>query len=104
MLLSALGAAEDLHGTDDPGLWGVLAGLTTVIFLLLGGRAVIEGTISPGLFTAFFAYLQMLIWPMLGAGFTINMIQRAGASLGRIKRVLDPHNILNPGKMGLDER
>lgn len=76
--------------------WGVLfpavsflAGVTTLIFLLLGGRAVIEGTISPGEFTAFFAYLQMLIWPMLGAGFTINMLQRAGASLGRINRILE---------------
>jgi len=75
--------------------WGIffpavsfLAGVTTVIFLLLGGRAVIEGSFSPGSFTAFFAYLQMLIWPMLGAGFTINMIQRAGASLGRINRIL----------------
>ncbi len=68
---------------------GFLAGLTTLILILLGGRAVIEGTLSPGEFTAFFAYLQMLIWPMLGAGFTINMIQRAGASLGRINRILD---------------
>jgi len=75
--------------------WGIffpavsfLAGVTTVIFLLLGGRAVIEGSFSPGSFTAFFAYLQMLIWPMLGAGFTINMIQRAGASLGRINPIL----------------
>jgi ATP-binding cassette subfamily B multidrug efflux pump len=76
--------------------WGILfpavsflAGVTTLIFLLLGGRAVMEGTISPGEFTAFFAYLQMLIWPMLGAGFTINMVQRAGASLGRINRILE---------------
>ena len=68
---------------------GFLAGITTLIMILLGGRAVIEGTLSPGQFTAFLVYLQMLIWPMLGAGFTINMIQRAGASLGRINRILD---------------
>jgi ATP-binding cassette subfamily B multidrug efflux pump len=68
---------------------GFLAGITSLILILLGGRAVIEGTLSPGQFTAFFAYLQMLIWPMLGAGFTINMIQRAGASLGRINRILE---------------
>jgi ATP-binding cassette subfamily B multidrug efflux pump len=68
---------------------GFLAGITTLILILLGGRAVIEGTLSPGEFTAFLAYLQMLIWPMLGAGFTINMIQRAGASLGRINRILE---------------
>ncbi len=67
---------------------GFLAGLTSLIFLLLGGRAVMEGSLSPGMFTAFFAYLQMLIWPMLGAGFTVNMLQRAGASLGRINKIL----------------
>lgn len=66
-----------------------LAGLTTLIFFLLGGRSVMEGALSPGEFTAFFAYLQMLIWPMLGAGFTINLIQRAGASLGRINKILN---------------
>jgi ATP-binding cassette subfamily B multidrug efflux pump len=76
--------------------WGILfpvvsflAGVTTLIFLFLGGQAVMDGSISPGTFTAFFAYLQMLIWPMLGAGFTINMMQRAGASLGRINRILE---------------
>jgi ATP-binding cassette subfamily B protein len=65
-----------------------LAGLTILIFLLLGGRAVMEGSLSPGMFTAFLAYLQMLIWPALGAGFTINLLQRAGASLGRINKLL----------------
>jgi ATP-binding cassette subfamily B protein len=65
-----------------------LAGLTTMIFLLQGGRAVMDGSLSPGMFTAFIAYLQMLIWPMLGAGFTINLLQRAGASLGRINKIL----------------
>jgi len=67
---------------------GFLAGLTSLIFLLLGGRSVMEGSLSPGMFTAFFAYLQMLIWPMLGAGFTVNLLQRAGASLGRVNKIL----------------
>ncbi len=77
-------------------IWGVffpavsfLSGLTSFIFLFLGGRAVLEGNLSPGTFTAFFAYLRMLTWPMMGAGFTISLIQRAGASLGRINSILD---------------
>lgn len=64
-------------------------GVTTVVLLLLGGRSVIEGSLTPGEFTAFFSYLRMLIWPVLGAGTTINFIQRAAASLGRINRVLE---------------
>lgn len=66
----------------------LLGGVTSLIFLVAGGHAVIEGSFSAGEFTAFFAYLSMLIWPMMGAGFTINMIQRAGASLERINRIL----------------
>ena len=74
-------------GTFYPAV-SLLAGVTSLLFLVFGGRAVIEGSFSPGEFTAFFAYLSMLVWPMMGAGFTINMIQRAGASLERINRIL----------------
>jgi ATP-binding cassette subfamily B protein len=66
---------------------GFLGGLTTLVLLYAGGRAVIEGRLTPGEFTAFFAYLQMLVWPMIGAGFTINLLQRASASMGRINAV-----------------
>ena len=77
-------------------IWGVmfpmvafLSGITILILLLFGGRAVMEGRISPGDFAAFLAYLNMLVWPMVGAGFTVNMIQRGSASLGRINRILE---------------
>jgi ATP-binding cassette subfamily B protein len=77
-------------------VWGLffpivmfLSGLTSLIFLIVGGQSVIAGTMSPGGFTAFLAYLQMLIWPMMGAGYTISLIQRGGASLGRVNRILD---------------
>ncbi len=66
----------------------LLAGVTSLLFLVFGGRAVIDGSFSPGEFTAFFAYLSMLVWPVMGAGFTINMVQRAGASLERINKIL----------------
>ncbi|MEW5817743.1 MAG: ABC transporter ATP-binding protein [Spirochaetota bacterium] len=66
-----------------------LSGLTNVIFLFLGGKGVIEGRSSPGDFTAFLSYLQMLVWPVMGAGFTITLIQRGTASLGRINRILE---------------
>ena len=76
-------------------LWGLMfpavqfiSGATMVIFLFLGGRAVMLGALTPGDFTAFIAYLQMMRWPMLGAGFTINLMQRAAASMGRINSIL----------------
>ncbi|MCG8478807.1 MAG: ABC transporter ATP-binding protein/permease, partial [Spirochaetales bacterium] len=69
-------------------LVGFLSGLTLLMLLWFGGRSLIAGEISTGNFVTILSYLQMLIWPMMGAGFTINMLQRGAASLGRINAVL----------------
>jgi ATP-binding cassette subfamily B protein len=66
-----------------------LAGITTLVLLIVGGGAVIENRMSPGSLAAMLAYLAMLIWPMIGAGFTVNMIQRGAASLKRVNEILD---------------
>lgn len=66
-----------------------LAGLTTLFLLLVGGTAVVENRMSPGNLAALLAYLEMLIWPMLGAGFTVNMIQRGAVSLKRINEIIN---------------
>lgn len=78
------------------GVWGLffpivsfLAGIMTLILLRFGGEAVVLGQISPGDFVATLSYLEMLIWPMLGAGFTVNMLQRGAASLARVNAILD---------------
>jgi ATP-binding cassette subfamily B protein len=65
-----------------------LSGLTSLIVILVGGRRVVEGLMSPGELVALFSYLQMLIWPLMGAGFMVNMIQRGAVSLGRVNAVL----------------
>jgi ATP-binding cassette subfamily B multidrug efflux pump len=70
-------------------LVGFLAGCTIVALLITGGPAVIEGRLTTGEFVAVISYLEMLIWPMLGVGFTVNMLQRGGASLKRINEVLN---------------
>jgi len=66
-----------------------LGGLTTVILLLVGGRQVVTGALTPGELVALFSYLQMLIWPLMGVGFMVNMIQRGAASMGRINELLN---------------
>ncbi len=66
-----------------------LAGLTILILLLAGGGAVLENRMSAGDIVAMLAYLQMLIWPMIGAGFTVNLIQRGAASLKRVNEILE---------------
>ncbi len=65
-----------------------LAGLSTLALVLSGGLALLENRMSPGDLAAMLAYLEMLIWPMLGAGFMVNLMQRGAASLKRINEVL----------------
>lgn len=66
-----------------------LAGLSSAILLMAGGGAVLDNRMSPGDIIAMISYLEMLIWPLMGAGFTVNIIQRGAASMKRINEVLD---------------
>ncbi|MCL2127963.1 MAG: ABC transporter ATP-binding protein/permease [Treponema sp.] len=66
-----------------------LSELTVLIMLVIGGIRVINGLMSPGSLVAMFRYLHMLIWPLMGAGFMVNMIQRGAVSLGRVYSVLN---------------
>jgi len=66
-----------------------LSGFTTLILLVVGGRSVMEGRLSPGELVALLSYLQMLVWPIMGVGFMINMMQRGAASLSRVNEILN---------------
>lgn len=65
-----------------------IAGITMLILFITGGNAILENSMSAGTLTAMIAYLEMLLWPMIGAGFTVNTIQRGLASLKRINEIL----------------
>ncbi len=58
------------------------------ILILYGGSLVIKNRISLGTLVAFSQYIGTLAWPMMAIGFTISLLQRARASLGRINEVL----------------
>jgi ATP-binding cassette, subfamily B, multidrug efflux pump len=62
--------------------------LSLAIVLFLGGRLTIFGTITPGDFVAFIAYLGIITWPMMALGWVVNLIQRGKASLDRIDQIL----------------
>jgi ABC-type multidrug transport system fused ATPase/permease subunit len=66
-----------------------LPNLGLAMILLVGGRQVIDGTLTVGQFTAFYAYLLMLISPMRTLGYMLGAAQRATASGARIFQVLD---------------
>lgn len=74
-----------------------LSGLSALMLLYFGGRAVMEGSLSAGDFTASLSYIGLLIWPLMGAGMVVNMVQRGAASLGRIDEILKtPPQIRSP--------
>src|SRR5687768_12937761 len=68
---------------------GFLPNLGLAVILLVGGRQVIAGTLSLGDFTAFYAYLLMLIAPMRQLGIALGLAQRATASGARLFELLD---------------
>ncbi len=63
--------------------------LGLVAILLVGGREVIHGFLTVGQFTAFYAYLLMLIAPMRTLGYLLSAAQRSTASGARIFQILD---------------
>ncbi|MDR2478242.1 MAG: ABC transporter ATP-binding protein/permease [Treponema sp.] len=66
-----------------------LSELTVLVMLIVGGLRVIQGLMSPGSLVAMFRYLTMMIWPLMGAGFMVNIIQRGAVSLKRVNEVLN---------------
>jgi ATP-binding cassette subfamily B protein len=65
----------------------LLGGLSALTVLYVGGRLVMQGTITVGAFVAFGVYLAMLVWPMIALGWAVNLVQRGAASMGRINQL-----------------
>ena len=80
--------ANRLRAFYNP-LIGFLPQLGLAVILLVGGRQVIDGTLSIGDFTAFYVYLLMLVAPMRTLGVALGMSQRATASGRRMFELLD---------------
>jgi ATP-binding cassette subfamily B protein len=59
------------------------------IILLIGGKGIIDGTMTLGDFVAFIGYLGMLAWPMIAVGWVANLLQRGAASMKRIQELLN---------------
>jgi ABC-type multidrug transport system fused ATPase/permease subunit len=70
-------------------LIGLLPQLGIALVLLIGGRQVIDGSLSLGDFTAFYTYMVILAGPMRMLGVTLGMAQRAIASGNRLFEILD---------------
>jgi ABC-type multidrug transport system fused ATPase/permease subunit len=70
-------------------LIGFLPQIGLACVLLFGGRRVVDGQLTLGDFTAFYAYLLMLLVPMRQLGMSLGLAQRATASGARLFEILD---------------
>ncbi len=78
---------------------GLIANIATLIILLLGGHFIIIGAMTIGNFTAFVAYLGILIFPLIMIGFLSSSISSASASYNRISDVLNTENRKEGGEI-----
>ncbi|HYM50396.1 MAG TPA: ABC transporter ATP-binding protein [Candidatus Limnocylindrales bacterium] len=69
-------------------LFGLLAGLSAVVLLYVGGQHVVQHRITIGQFVQFNAYLILLSWPMIALGWVANLFQQGAASLNRVEEIL----------------
>ena len=67
----------------------IIANGASIIMVMLGGKYIVQGTLSVGEFAAFMSYLGILIFPIFILGFMSNVIGRAVASYARIEGVLN---------------
>jgi ATP-binding cassette subfamily B protein len=77
-----------LQGIYNPSM-NVLMGISALLVLWLGSRAVVAGRITVGALVAFNSYLMMLAWPMIAFGWVTNLLQRGMASWKRMLEVLE---------------
>ncbi len=83
-------ALARLYGAMHP-MFGLLAGISGAVVLVVGGTLVVRETITVGAFVAFGFYLGLLTWPLIALGWVINLFQRGGASMARLLEILDAH-------------
>ena len=82
-----------LMGIYNPSM-GFLMGVSALLVLWLGSRAVVAGRITVGELVAFNSYLMMLAWPMIAFGWVTNLIQRGMASWNRMLEVLETQPVI----------
>jgi ATP-binding cassette subfamily B multidrug efflux pump len=67
----------------------LLAGLSTLITVYVGGIEVMKGNITAGNIAEFIVYVNLLTFPVLSLGWVTSLIQRAAASQKRINEYLE---------------
>jgi ATP-binding cassette subfamily B protein len=69
--------------------YGTVAGLGSLAVLVLGGLFVVRGKLTIGEFVAFNAYVDMLVWPMIGIADMITWIWQTGVEERRVRELAE---------------
>jgi ATP-binding cassette subfamily B multidrug efflux pump len=67
----------------------LLVGTGYALLLSYGGYQAIHGELEVGTLLTFIILFSMLVWPLIAAGWVVNLIQRGIASLDRINVVME---------------
>ncbi len=68
---------------------GIIGSIGHLILLLVGGKLIIEGSLTIGQFVALGSYIALLAWPTASLAWIINIIQRGKVSWERIYAILN---------------
>lgn len=79
----------------------ILVGFTAT--LLLGGWAVLDGTLAVGLYSVLVFMTQRLLWPLTDVAEVLDLYQRGRASVVRVLRLLQEEVQVTPGERVLAE-
>lgn len=66
-----------------------VVGLGYLILLVYGGYLIINDEMQIGTLLSFLLLFGMIVWPLIAAGFVVNLIQRGMASLERINKIFE---------------
>jgi ATP-binding cassette subfamily B protein len=72
-----------------------------IAILIFGGRLALQGSIAVGAYSVMVFITQRLLWPLTRLGDTLDLYQRAMASIERIFRVLDAEERIPEGSRSL---
>lgn len=73
----------------------MISSLSFLVLLVYGARAVMNGTMTLGVFIAMHNYIRLLVWPMMAMGFIVNIMQRGIASMERLNEIFAVHSAIN---------
>ncbi|MCA9774243.1 MAG: ATP-binding cassette domain-containing protein, partial [Myxococcales bacterium] len=85
-------------------LMGSLGTVGLFVVILVGGRKVIDGSMTLGQFVEFSQYLMALAWPTAAMGWIMGMYQRGMASLRRIEAILEISPTIVDGPLASEAR